>query len=221
MFFEGRAGAYSVYAVIRPPAALPGAAQVSVRVQQPDIRSVSLLPVMWQAGRQGSPQPIPAQRVPGETNLWSAEVWLLRPGSYMMQIGIEGPRGLGEATVPVNAMGMQSQQMKPGLRAILLVSGLLLFLSAVLIVAAVAREGCLEPGTKPTALHHVRGRWGAGFAVLLLTAGLALGAVRWRNMDLAYRTQGIQKPEPVAAAVRTEGDRAILVARRRERLAGA
>jgi hypothetical protein len=210
VFFEGRAGGYSVYAVVRPPAALPGAAQVSVRVQQLDIRSVSLLPVMWQAGRQGSPQPIAAQRVAGETNLWSAEVWLLRPGSYTMQIGIEGPRGLGEATVPVNAVGMQSQQMKPGLRVILLVSGLLLFLSAVFIVVAIAREGCLDPGTKPTALHHVRGRWGAGFAVLLLTAGVALGAIRWHSMALAYRTQGIQKPEPVTVAVRAKTDRAIL-----------
>lgn len=32
VFFEGHAGDYSVYAVVRPPAALPGAAQVSVRV---------------------------------------------------------------------------------------------------------------------------------------------------------------------------------------------
>lgn len=55
VFFEGHAGTYSIYAVIRPPAALPGAAQVSVRVHEPDIRSVSLLPVMWQAGRPGSP----------------------------------------------------------------------------------------------------------------------------------------------------------------------
>src|SRR5438477_5844577 len=82
VFFEGRAGAYSIYAVIRPPAALPGAAQVSVSVRDPDVRSVSLLPVMWPAGRQGSPLAITAQRVPGGTNLWSAEAWFLRPGSY-------------------------------------------------------------------------------------------------------------------------------------------
>ncbi len=46
VFFEGRAGAYSVFAVIRPPAALPGAAQISVRVAGADVSSVSLLPVL-------------------------------------------------------------------------------------------------------------------------------------------------------------------------------
>jgi hypothetical protein len=35
-------------------------------------------------------------------------------------------------------------------------------------------------------------------------------------MDLAYRSQGIQKPEPVAAAVRAETDRAILELRQAE-----
>src|SRR6185369_3898031 len=113
VFYGGKAGAYSVYAVIRPPTALPGAAQVSVRVEEPDIRSVSVVPVLWQAGRQGSPQPVTAQRVTGETNLWSAEVWLLRPGSYTVQVGIEGAQGVAEATVPVNAVGMQPPQMKP------------------------------------------------------------------------------------------------------------
>ena len=193
VFFEGRAGAYSVFAVIRPPAALPGAAQISVRVHEPDIRAVSLQPVLWQAGRQGSPQPVVAQRVPGETNLWSAEVWLLRPGSYTVRIGIEGLGGLGEATVPVNAIGMQSQQMKPGLRATLVAFGLFLFLSAVFIVGAVARESCVKPGIGPTVLHFARGRRAAVIGASLLAASVTAGAVRWRSMDLAYRTQGRSK----------------------------
>jgi hypothetical protein len=210
VFFEGRAGVYSVYAVIRPPAALPGAAQVSVHVREPDIRSVSLLPVIWQAGRPGSPQPIAAQPVPGGKNLWSAEVWFLRPGSYTVQVSVEGSRGKGEATVPVNALGMQSRQMTRGLRALLSVFGVFLFVGAVSIVRAVAHEGCLELNAKPTAMNSAHGRKWAGIAVLMLIAGVVAGAVRWRNMDLAYRTQWIQKPEPVAAALRSEADRVIL-----------
>jgi len=219
VFFEGRAGVYSVYAVVRPPAALPGAAQVSVRVLEADIRSVSLLPVMWQAGRKGSPVPVVAQRVTGETNLWSAEVWFLRPGSYTIQVNVEGSRGSGEAIVPVNAIGMQGQPMKPGLRATLSVLGLLLVASAVFIVGAVAREGCLEPGDKPAARHYTRGRWSAAIAVLLLAAGGTAGAARWRSMDLAYRTQGVQKPEPAAAAVRADDGRVILELRQSEQSA--
>ncbi len=219
VFFEGRAGAYSVFAVIRPPAALPGAAQVSVRVEGADVGSVSLLPVLWQAGRQGSPLAVAAQRVPGEENLWSAEVWFLWPGSYVVQVNVEGARGVGEATVPVNAIGMQNQQMSAGLRVSLSMLGLLLVVTAVLIVGAVAREGCLECEAQPAARHKSQARWAAGIAILLMAAGVATGAIRWRNMDLAYRTEGMQKPEPVAATVRTDADRAILDLRQTEQSA--
>ena len=216
VFFEGRAGAYSVYAVVRPPAALPGAAQVSVRVREPSARSVSLLPVLWQTGRQGSPLPVAAVRVPGETNLWSGEVWFLRPGSYTMRIGVEGGRETGEASVPVNVLGAPSQQMKPGLRAMLGISGLVLLLGAVWIVGGIAREGPLLPGAKPGIVDHARGRRVAAVAALVLAAGAAAGGMRWRNMDLAYRTQGLQKPEPVAAEVRAETNRIIVELRQAE-----
>lgn len=214
VFFEGKAGPYSVYAVIRPPAALPGIAQVSLRVQEPAIASVSLLPVMWQSGRQGSPSPVAAQRVSGETNLWSAEVWLLQPGSYTIQVNVQGSQGLGEATVPVNAIGSQGQQMKPGLRALLSVFGLLMAVGAVFIVSGLARESCLELGVMPSVRQRKHGRRWAGIAVLLLAATVAGGAVRWRKMDSAYRNYGIQKPESVEAAVAIESDREILELRR-------
>lgn len=210
VFFEGRAGAYSVYAVVRPPAALPGIAQVSVRVNEPDVRSVSLLPVLWQAGRQGSPQPVAAQRVPGETNLWSAEVWLLYPGSYSMQIGVVGANGSGEATIPVNAIATQGQPMKPALRTTLLLFAIFLFTGAVLTVGAISREGCVEPGAKFTRANWSRARLCSGIAILSLAAGVTAGAVRWRDMDFAYRNQWIQKPEPVSASTRVETNRVVL-----------
>jgi len=216
VFFDGPAGAYSIHAVIRPPAALPGAAQISLRVRETDIRSISLQPVMWQTGREGSPQPVAAERVPGETNLWSGEIWLLRAGSYSVQISINGAQGLGEASVPLNAIARESQRMGTGLQATLVLFGVLLFLSAVFIVGALAREGCLDPGIKPTGLSFACARRSAGIALVLLVAGVAMGAVRWRNMDRAYRAQGIQKPEPMAVAVRTGLDRAILELRQEE-----
>jgi hypothetical protein len=210
VFFEGTAGPYAVYAVIRPPAALPGMAQASVRLKDPEISSVSLLAVMYQAGREGSPAAVKAQRVAGDASLWSAEVWFLRPGSYTVQLGVEGAKGRGEATVPVNAMGRPGQQMQPALQATLLILGLLLLIGAVLIARAVAREGGLEPGQKPTAFNYARGRRAAGVAVVLLLAGAAAWAARWHNMDLTYRANGIQKPKPVATEVRAEPGRVLV-----------
>ena len=210
VFFDGRAGAYGTYAVIRPPAALPGVAQVSVRVNEAGIRSVSLVPVLWQAGRRGSPSPVPAQRVAGETNLWSAEVWLLRPGSYTIQISIDGAKGFGEAVVPVNAVGMAGQPMTAGLRTTLTLFGCLLFGSVVFIIRGVAREGSSKRDESLSADDVARGGRVAMIAFLLLTAGVAGGAARWRKMDLTYRAQGIQKPEPVNAVLRSETNRVVL-----------
>src|SRR5437016_4926431 len=81
VFFNGKAGSYSVFAVVRPPKALPGAAQISVKISDGGVHSVFLLPILWQAGSERSPEPIRAQLFSGETNFWEGEIWLLRPGS--------------------------------------------------------------------------------------------------------------------------------------------
>ena len=216
VFFEGRAGAYALSAVIRPPAGLPGAVQVSVRSDEADLRGVSLVPVLWQAGRDGSPMPVKAEPVAGQSNLWSAEVWLLRPGSYSLQIRAEGARGAGEATVPVNVLGVAGQPMPPGLRLVLLCCGLLLLTGAFGIAQALARDGALMPGTRPTALDAARGRRVGAITLGLLLVGVAGGAMRWRSMDLAFRTWGAQRPEPVAALVHAEERRVVLELRQPE-----
>lgn len=210
VFFDGRAGAYSIYAVIRPPSALPGVAQVSVKVRDAEVHAVSLLPVLWQAGSEGSPQPVAARAVSGETNLWDGEVWMLRPGSYTIRISVEGPRGKGEAIVPVNVLGMPSQGMKSSLRIALLALAAVLLLSAVAIVQAVARESVLPPDAKLGGLDVARGRRAAVAAAALVVAGVAAGGIRWRKMDLDYRNFGSQKPEPVIAEIESQSDRVLL-----------
>src|SRR5439155_19551865 len=92
----------------------------------------------------------------------------------------------------------------------LAIFGLLLFASAVLIVGAVARDGSLAPRKPPSPADTARARRVTTIALLLLAAGVAGGAARWRKMDLAYRTQGIQKPEPVDVNLRSETNRLVL-----------
>jgi hypothetical protein len=210
VFFEGRAGSYTIYSVVRPPAALPGSADVSVQVRQSDATSVSLLPVLWQTGREGSPAAVLAERVAGATNLWSGQVWFLRPGSYTLQISVNGPRGRGEAIVPVNVLGMLGRQMSPARKTGLLLMGAILFISALVIVRVVARDASLQAGAKPDLVQFRASRYATGVAVLLLTTGIAAGAFRWRSMDLLYRSQGVQKPEPVSATVLSESQRVLL-----------
>lgn len=216
VFFEGRAGTYDVFVVIRPPAVLPGVAQVSVRLVGSEISAVSVLPVLWPAGQASAPAPIVAQRVAGETNLWSAELWLLRPGSYTVQLSVAGARGVGSVIVPVNVAGATQPKMSGQLQALLVVLGLILIISAALIAGALGREAILTTGTRPRAADVRRGQWTGVVVLLLLTAAVAAGTVRWRNMDRAYRTDGMQKPEPVETLLRVAGDRMILELRQVE-----
>ena len=49
VFFEGQAGPHAVRVVIRPPATLPGVAQVDVRVAGESADSVTLQAAPWEA----------------------------------------------------------------------------------------------------------------------------------------------------------------------------
>jgi hypothetical protein len=216
VFFEGQAGPFSIFSTIRPPAALPGAAQITVRVSEGEPRSVSMLALLWPSGRESSPAPVLAQRVPGETNLWSAEVWLLRPGSYSIRVQVEGAGTKGEVAIPVNVLGLQATSMSRTLMATLALLGVILFAGGVFIAAAVVREGILAPGQFPQHRNRVAGRIAGAVTALVLAGGFGAGAARWRTMELAYSSSAAQRPENVAAEVRKDSEREMLLIRKLE-----
>src|ERR1044071_3757741 len=104
VFFEGKAGNYRVHVVIRPPEVIPGLAEISVRIEADGVERVTALPVVWNAGRQGAPPPDVARPVRGETNLFSAELWLMVTAAHSVYVDVEGGLGSGTAIVPVNAV---------------------------------------------------------------------------------------------------------------------
>src|SRR5262245_46635718 len=111
VFFEGSAGAFPVRVVIRPPGAVPGLAEVSVRVQGGGVRRVTVLPVFWETGRKGAPPPDEARPVRGDSSLYSAELWLMRTGPYSVFIDVEGDRGSGTAIVPLNSVALERLEL--------------------------------------------------------------------------------------------------------------
>jgi len=110
VFLEDKAGEYLVRVIIRPPNVVPGLAEITVRVQE-SVQRVTVLPVFWRAGREGAPPPDEARLVRGETNLYSAELWLMSPGAYSVDVTVEGPRGKGTLVVPVNSMATNTRPM--------------------------------------------------------------------------------------------------------------
>src|SRR5438128_9916211 len=92
VFFDGKAGEYLVRAVIRPPQVVPGLAAITVLVPGEPVQRVTVLPVVWNAGREGAPPPDEGKLVRGETNLYSAALWIMKPGAYSGGVSIEGSR---------------------------------------------------------------------------------------------------------------------------------
>ena len=149
VIYEGTAGAYPIRVIVRMPGVVPGLAEISVRVTAPDVRRVTVLPVYWQAGVEGAPPPDEAKPVRGETNLYSAELWLMTRGAYSVHVRVEGARGDGKVIVPVNSVAETRLPMPRGLGVALGGLGVLLFLFWVTIHGAATRESVLAVGVAP------------------------------------------------------------------------
>jgi hypothetical protein len=209
VFLEGKAGEYPVRVVIRPPNVVPGLAEITVRVQEP-VQRVTVLPVFWRAGREGAPPPDEARRVRGETNLYSAELWLMKPGAYSVDVTIDGLRGKATLVVPVNSMATNTRSMTRGYSIMLLALATVLFLGGLKIAGAIFGESRLDPGVLPSRKDRWRGRAAMALTAIALSL-LVFGGKKWWDFeDRNYRNNALYKPLPVSAQVRTEHDQPIL-----------
>ena len=67
-----------------------------MRVEGDAVQRVTVLPVYSRVGRIGAPPPDEAKLVPGETNLYSAALWLMKPGWIRKLMGAKSISHLGE-----------------------------------------------------------------------------------------------------------------------------
>ncbi len=201
VFFDGDAGPYPVRVIVRPPAVIPGLAEVTVRLRDGrKVDGVTVQPVQYKAGFKGAPPPDVAARVPGAPDTWSAQIWLMRSSSYSVRVDVQGPAGRGEALVPVTAVPTQVLKMDKGLGVILVLLGLFLFVGAVSIVGAAARESVLPPGEAVDGRRRSRARVLSGVAAVLFALALWEGRHWWNSVDGEAR-QGLFKPFRVRTSV--------------------
>lgn len=105
-FFAGKAGPYDVRVSVRLPGVIPGRAQIAVRLvgaTGPEERRVTVRAGQWNVGLNGAPPPEVATPVPGDPELYAAELWFMTASSYQMAVAIDGPSGSGSVLVPVLA----------------------------------------------------------------------------------------------------------------------
>jgi len=204
-YFEGVAGPYPVRVIVRSPGVVPGLAQITVRLLSPrDVRRVLVLPVYWDPRTAAPPPPDVAARVPGDSTLYSAALWLMTGGSYGVQVTVEGAAGSGTALVPVMAVATRRLALDKPLGAALLALAAFLFIGAVTLVGAAVKESGLEPGVLPDRRRTVRSQVAMGVAAMVLALALLGGRRWWNGVDAAYRT-GLYQPFHATATVRVAG----------------
>jgi hypothetical protein len=210
VFFDGDAGPYPVRVIVRPPAVIPGLAEITVRLRDGrKVDGVSVQPVEYRAGFKGAPPADAAVLVPGAADTWSAQLWLMASSSYSVRVEVKGAAGSGVALVPVTAVASQVLGMDRTLRAILIALGLFLFVGAVSIIGAAARESALPPGEAVDGRRRARARVLSLVAAILLAFALWGGKHWWDRADGRARA-GIFKPFQVRTSVRFAGDRPVL-----------
>lgn len=201
-YFQGAAGPYPTRVIIRNPGVVPGLAQITVRLLAPDpVRRVLVLPIYWDPRTAAPPPPDVAERVPGDSTLFSAALWLMRGGSYSVQVTVEGARGTGTALVPVLAVATRRLELPRPFGFALLALGAFLCVGALTLVHAAVGESVLPPGQQPDRGRTVRARIATTVGAALLALTLIGGRAWWNAVDAGYRS-GLFHPLHATASVR-------------------
>jgi len=208
-YFRGKAGPYDVNVSIRPPGVVPGLADITVRVSDAAVRRVTVQPVFWQTSTGGAPRPDVAAPVRGEAGLYSAQLWLMRSGSYSVYVAVEGTAGSGTAVVPLNSLATRRFIMERGTGFMLAGLGLFLFFGLLSIVAAATRDASLEPGAQPDPRRVWRARFVTTGAAVFLALAVTGGKNWWDSEDESYR-RGLARPLTAEAGTYMDGSRPVL-----------
>jgi hypothetical protein len=198
VFYDGYAGPYHLLVTLRPPAVVPGVAQVQIRSVTNDVDSVNILPLrMIGIGAKMAPLPDAAKRSSDDPQLFTGKLWIMVRGSWKVQIQVAGQKGAAQLDVPLPAVSSSSQPMQTGLGILLAFLGLALAAGLVGIILAGARDADLQPGEAPAPAQAQRGRIGVIIGGIIVVGAL-LGGNQWwgsearANARLNYKVPNIK-----------------------------
>lgn len=201
VYLDGAAGPYKLLIAVRPPAAIPGIAEVEVRTDAKDVTGVAAAPLpMTGPGAKFAPTADVLKRSTQDAQFYTGSLWLMSSGAWQVRLTVAGARGKGVLSVPVPAVAQRTKHMQFSLGAILF--GLLTFLvlGMVAIVGASVREAQLEPGVEPSDSRKRRARF-IMLAALVFVVGVVWLSNRWWNSEAADYGAYIYKPLQMQASL--------------------
>jgi hypothetical protein len=211
VFYEGLAGPYPVRVTIRMPGVVPGRAEIIVQVKSEDPVTVSFAPIATYIAVSNAPPAENAQAVPGETNLFTGELWLMTEAAYSIDVRVRGKSGAGAVQVPVNSIATRQLPLPSWLGGVLIALGLVLFCGGIAIVAAAAGESVLPPEVSPEAATRRRYRTAAVTTTIIFVLLLIGGRKWWNSEETNFRKRLVEGGWPdLAANVRVKDSQRIL-----------
>ncbi|ANM29595.1 hypothetical protein ABI59_08400 [Acidobacteria bacterium Mor1] len=179
VFVQDLAGPYDILLIAHMPEAIPGEAEVQVRIQDraaDEQISVQIRAVPPQGEQHAAPW---VDGVPSEVDpaFFTAPVPLMVTGVWRLQARLEGVRGVGTLSVAAPAQIPAPKTIEPGLAGTLIGMLTFLFFSGFLILGSMGRNAHrLESAGVPSPVDIRRGRiWGAlggaAFTVILAFIG--------------------------------------------------
>ena len=185
VFFTGKAGAFDIRVVVRPPEVVPGIARVTVRAPDGFEGRVLMRPVYWRAGSKGAPSADVMSRV-NASDTFEGALWLMARGAYSVEVVLEGGLGTGTVLVPVASVATGRLALDTPLAAILVVLGVFLVTGLVNIVRKAAGESLLGPGKSLNDAGVRSSRVAGGIAMAVLALAILGGARWWNAVDTEY-----------------------------------
>lgn len=211
VFFDGQAGPYSVRATIRVPVVVPGRAHIEVQIAGADPVQVAFAPIASTVAVSNAPPPETGELAPGETNLFTGELWLMTVGAYSIDVRVHGKLGDAAVQIPVNSIATKQLPLPPALGWILAALGLVLFCGAIAIVAAAAGESVLPPQMAAGQTERRRYWRTAVVTGIVLALALVGGRKWWNAEERDFRARLIEGGwPPMDASVNTKDSQRIL-----------
>jgi hypothetical protein len=180
VYYDGYAGPYHLLVTLRPPAVVPGVAQIQIRSVANDVNEIKILPLrMIGVGAKMAPLPDAARRSADDPQLFTGSLWIMVRGSWKIQIRVAGQKGTAQLDVPLPAVSTSSQPMQAGMAILLALLGLALAAGLIGIIVAATRDASLNAGASPAPAETSRGQVGLIVAAILVMAAFYLGNKWW------------------------------------------
>jgi hypothetical protein len=193
IYLEDNAGPFPVVAVVHMPPAIPGEADLQLRLQDRapgEEVEVSVREVPPQ-GVSHAPDWIPARESKVDRNFLTAPIPLMRFGVWKAQVRVRGERGEGMIEITVPAKRPNPGVMKLQLSGFLGTLVVLLLGSGWTMLVTMRRDAVHPPGVEPSAADRRAGVRIATVGMGIVVAWMGFIGFSWFNADVAHRRMGI------------------------------